>query len=282
MVDLLPCPFCGGTNLKSGGDDKFVGVRCLDCETTGPNHYNSRFDWDIREPAPSAQEPKQLYELPEEEYEAFVASLGGNKPPTQALIDLMRGYADNQKRGDAQRTAMTASAEPVETFTADDAWHDLVEKDDRNSPEEYPEMCLISFEELRDFMRRAAPTLPVLDPADEVYYEGYEEGRRAAGEPVQTTQYIIEGIILRRLHEKQIEGYTLEMSREIAAALSAAPVSAAPNDNDEHYLTVIRSRLEQLYEEHPNDSRLREQISDECDWIDAALARNDRQTGEPR
>lgn len=73
--------------------------------------------------------------------------------------------------------------QPVEAFTPEDAWHDLVEKDDRNSPEEYPEMCLISFEELKDFMRRAKPTLPALDPADEVYYEGYEEGRRAASPP---------------------------------------------------------------------------------------------------
>jgi hypothetical protein len=48
------------------------------------------------------------------------------------------------------------SGEPVETLSADDAWRDLVEKDDRNSPEDYPEMCLITFEELRDFMQRAS------------------------------------------------------------------------------------------------------------------------------
>ena len=27
---LEPCPFCHSTRLESGGDDKFVGVRCLD------------------------------------------------------------------------------------------------------------------------------------------------------------------------------------------------------------------------------------------------------------
>ena len=43
-------------------------------------------------------------------------------------------------------------------------------------------------------------------------------------EPFQSPQHIIEGIILRRLHDKRIEGYTLEMSKEIEAALSAAPV----------------------------------------------------------
>lgn len=35
-----------------------------------------------------------------------------------------------------------------------------------------------------------------------------------------------------------------------------------------HYLTAIRARLEQLYEENPNDPALREQISDEVDWIE--------------
>lgn len=34
-----------------------------------------------------------------------------------------------------------------------------------------------------------------------------------------TLQYIIEGIILRRLHENRIDGYTLEMSLEIMVAI---------------------------------------------------------------
>jgi len=40
----------------------------------------------------------------------------------------------------------------------------------------------------------------------------------------------------------------------------------------QHYLQAIRTRLEQLYDEHPNDPALREQISDEVDWIEANLA----------
>lgn len=43
----LPCPFCGSTRLESGGDDKFVGTRCLNCEATGPNHYG-KFEWGSR------------------------------------------------------------------------------------------------------------------------------------------------------------------------------------------------------------------------------------------
>lgn len=38
-----------------------------------------------------------------------------------------------------------------------------------------------------------------------------------------------------------------------------------------HYLGAIRLRLERLYDVYPNDPILREQISDEVDWIDAQL-----------
>jgi hypothetical protein len=44
---LKPCPFCGSTNLKTGGDDKIVGVWCLTCQAAGPNHYGSR-EWNDR------------------------------------------------------------------------------------------------------------------------------------------------------------------------------------------------------------------------------------------
>jgi len=46
-VELKPCPFCGGTNLKSGGDDKIVGTWCLTCEAAGPNQYG-KYDWNRR------------------------------------------------------------------------------------------------------------------------------------------------------------------------------------------------------------------------------------------
>lgn len=38
-------------------------------------------------------------------------------------------------------------------------WQDLLEKDDRTSPEEYPDMALITFEEFRDAMLAARPAL---------------------------------------------------------------------------------------------------------------------------
>lgn len=42
--------------------------------------------------------------------------------------------------------------------------------------------------------------------------------------------------------------------------------------NERHqYLSAIRERLDQLYQEHPNDPRLREQIADEVSWIDGQI-----------
>lgn len=45
------------------------------------------------------------------------------------------------------------SREP--SLTVADAWQDLVDKDDRTSPEEYPDMALITREELADYMQSA-------------------------------------------------------------------------------------------------------------------------------
>jgi len=40
------------------------------------------------------------------------------------------------------------------TNVIEEAWIELLEKDDRTSPEDCPEMCLITKEELADFMCR--------------------------------------------------------------------------------------------------------------------------------
>ncbi len=55
---------------------------------------------------------------------------------------------------------------------------------------------------------------------------GYDKLAEACSRAVAPTplaqqpQYIVEGIILRRLHEKRIEGYTIETAKEIVEALS--------------------------------------------------------------
>lgn len=56
-----------------------------------------------------------------------------------------------------------AAAVAGEGLTIADAWQDLVDKDDRTSPEEYPDMALITREELADYMEAShpAPAEPV-------------------------------------------------------------------------------------------------------------------------
>lgn len=59
-------------------------------------------------------------------------------------------------------------------------------------------------------------------------------------------------------------------------ALSGCTVRAAAQqkdaDNDAHYLRAIKLRLEMLYE-LTTDPRIREQISDEVDWVNEKLGR---------
>ena len=42
------------------------------------------------------------------------------------------------------------------THIVAECWQELNDKDDRNSPADYPEMCLITRAELADYMKRAA------------------------------------------------------------------------------------------------------------------------------
>ena len=75
-------------------------------------------------------------------------------------------YAIASDIGTIQRIAKealsTLSADAIrqgegEVFTGVEAWDELVNFDDRTSPEEYPDMCLITRDELIDFMERATP-----------------------------------------------------------------------------------------------------------------------------
>lgn len=44
---------------------------------------------------------------------------------------------------------------PEQAESVEDLWRELIEKDDRTSPEEYPDMALISFAEFSELVRRA-------------------------------------------------------------------------------------------------------------------------------
>jgi hypothetical protein len=45
--------------------------------------------------------------------------------------------------------------EIADRLTPEEAWDDLLNKSDRTSPEDYPDMALISFSELEDYMNSA-------------------------------------------------------------------------------------------------------------------------------
>jgi hypothetical protein len=66
-------------------------------------------------------------------------------------------------------------------------------------------------------------------------------------EAAQSAQHVIEGIILRRLHEKHIDGYTIEMAKEIAEAVAALPrcsaASAPPQLTDTRILAESEARF---------------------------------------
>ncbi len=54
----------------------------------------------------------------------------------------------------AQNAALMAERDAG--LSPDEAWQDLVDKSDRTSPEEYPDMALITFDELADYMRSSS------------------------------------------------------------------------------------------------------------------------------
>jgi hypothetical protein len=52
------------------------------------------------------------------------------------------------------------SCQCLPELSPQDAWGELVNKTDRTSPEEYPDHCLITFDELQDFMLRSRQSSP--------------------------------------------------------------------------------------------------------------------------
>lgn len=56
-----------------------------------------------------------------------------------------------------------------------DAWDSLLNKDDRNSPADYPEMCLITREELGEYMADAAFVEPPTKMTDQVLIDAWKK-----------------------------------------------------------------------------------------------------------
>lgn len=70
-----------------------------------------------------------------------------------------------------------AIGESIAQWSADtsewvrDCWQDLLDADDRTSPEDYPDMCLITREELAYFIAAAPPPPPDTEVAELVRVE---------------------------------------------------------------------------------------------------------------
>jgi hypothetical protein len=106
-------------------------------------------------------------------HQAYMASEGVTDMDREAAADAVGAYRE-QKNGDWQGRIRKGECDDgymVQAFAAhrraaaggkgdgfspDDAWQELVEKDDRTSPSEYPDMALITREELAEFMGSAA------------------------------------------------------------------------------------------------------------------------------
>lgn len=85
------------------------------------------------------------------------------------------GYvlAEEPEHPDSPHRASPAESVDVERLISD-AWDRLLNVDDRNSPEEYPEMALIQFDELAGFMREAAGHTPAPQPGGAVKVKALE------------------------------------------------------------------------------------------------------------
>jgi hypothetical protein len=71
----------------------------------------------------------------------------------------------------------------------------------------------------------------------------------------------------------------MKMAEVLSGCAVRAVIQVEKATDDAHYLEAIRIRLEQLYEltEEPN---LREQISDEIDWVNEKLGEWDKVKSE--
>lgn len=114
------------------------------------------------QPLPTLQRLGQEFDAGEAEPVAWMIRKSGGDLGGIVTKEGKRLTEDERQRGWAE-TPLYAhppqSREP--SLTIADAWQDLVDKSDRTSPEEYPDMALITRDELADYMSAAAPSKDV-------------------------------------------------------------------------------------------------------------------------
>lgn len=177
--ELLPCPHCGGTDLS---------LQKPTCRPETPYNAADRLYPRVVCKGCNASVPGK-----NEDYTAKSAVEAWNRRPSSVPVQ-------------------------VEATTFDEIWQGLLDKDDRNSPEEYPDMVLITQDELR-----AALSSPL-------------QGRRAA---------IIEA--LRTVPAEPKEGIAERAADAVLAALSPdKPVGSVQVgvDKDDRELRSLEDKID--------------------------------------
>ncbi len=75
-----------------------------------------------------------------------------------------------------------------------------------------------------------------------------------SGPATPTPQYVVEGIILRRLYEQRIEGYTIETAKEIVEALAKSDHAQRPDlwPSDGQMLNILIASGYDADQVHPH------------------------------
>ncbi|WP_303713340.1 hypothetical protein [Brevundimonas naejangsanensis] len=149
--------------LKLGYSDMdegwLIGWFC-NAVMAGYDHAQRRFD-----PALTTRE-----EAPAGDRETLRVMLD-NLVIAQSLSKELRQRATDEARSYLSALRVQPQASANDQLTADEAWSDLLDKDDRTSPEDQPGMCLITAGELADYMARARPQ-PVALPLEDAPRDG--------------------------------------------------------------------------------------------------------------
>jgi len=149
--------------LKLGYSDMdegwLIGWFC-NAVMAGYDHAQRRFD-----PALATRE-----EAPAGDRETLRVMLD-NLVIAQSLSKELRQRATDEARSYLSALRVQPQASANDQLTADEAWSDLLDKDDRTSPEDQPGMCLITAGELADYMARARPQ-PVALPLEDAPRDG--------------------------------------------------------------------------------------------------------------
>ena len=167
---MKPCPFCDSENarLNSPHSGAKPFVMCGDCNAAGAQCDDPITAWNTRA-APPAMDREAVEKVREAERICrdtadrathMLEREDRRWQPTRAHYEGLRNAVRNAERTLCALSTLSADAirqGEGEVFTGVEAWDELVNVDDRTSPEEYPDMCLITRDELIDFMKRATP-----------------------------------------------------------------------------------------------------------------------------